>query len=131
MSPVALGPVRRVLQVHSPAGGFQAVGHPMIIAQPVPVFRVPGQTLAMSSAMLSSKFLLFLGEGQDFSTARCIFFFNQQLLHFICSEAVAPLVCPIWGNTPSPLALCFLQMRTTRPVERKCKLGTVCTVVDI
>lgn len=53
MSPMAVGahggPVRRLVQVHTPvARGFQAMGHP-VIAQPVPVFRVPGQTLAMSS----------------------------------------------------------------------------------
>ena len=57
MSPMLVGahggPVRRLVQVHTPvARGFQAMGHP-VIAQPVPVFRVPGQTLAMSSALLS------------------------------------------------------------------------------
>ncbi len=53
MSPVALrvgGPVQQVVQVGTPvARSFQSVGHPMVIARPVPVLRVPGQTLAMSA----------------------------------------------------------------------------------
>lgn len=53
MSPVAHvgGPVQQVVQVGTPvvARSFQSVGHPMVIARPVPVLRVPGQTLAMSA----------------------------------------------------------------------------------